>query len=188
MIQMRVETCKQCGHPRPVNSKGICPECTFKNNHGGLNQLEVHLEKLRGKDKPWPQRFTPTTVFKIKSKGKGSLKKANLEKRQEQIKKDEETYEQVFALNPNECEECGCELPNIFRDDDGKVVARFQYSHILTKAAYPEFRNDPRNFNRLCLKCHHTWEFGDRVEMKIYTKNQETVQTLRDEKNQRREG
>lgn len=185
-MNQKVGVCKQCGFPRPVNSKCICPDCVFKNNHQGLNQQAVYLERHRIREEQQPKKYMIKHTRK-KVSVRSLLKSERFEKRREQIRKDEETYEQVFFNNPPFCEECHRKLNNIFRDEDGQVIARFQYSHILTKAAHPEFRNDPRNFNRLCFRCHQTWEFGDRVEMRIYPKNQETVQILRDEKNKRRE-
>ena len=37
---------------------------------------------------------------------------------------------------------------------------------------------DPRNFNLLTYQNHQRWESGDRKNMKIYKKNQETMQML----------
>lgn len=181
-MQQKIQICEQCSLPKPVNSKGICGNCTFKNNHNGKSQQEVYSERaskliVDHVKKPF------TLIKKRKKTSKSSLlKDARLEKRREQTRKDEETYEEVFNSRPHECEECETPLPDQFRDDEGNVLARFQYSHILTKKAYPEFRNNSKNFNRLCFDCHQTWEFGDRVEMKIYAKNQEIVDQLRKER------
>jgi RNA polymerase-binding transcription factor DksA len=189
---MKIQICEQCFLFKPVNSRGICGDCTFRNNHNGKSQQEVYSERARElamthvkksfNPKEHVKKLPNTTKKSRKAMNNSFLKDERLEKRREQIRKDEETYEQVFNSNPHQCEECGAELPDQFRDDEGNVLARFQYSHIVTKKACPEFRNDPRNFNRLCFTCHQTWEFGDRVEMKIYPKNQETVDRLRKER------
>lgn len=181
-MQQKIQICEQCSLPKPVNARGICGDCTFRNNHNGKSQQEVYSERSKGKIKEYVKKLPNTTKKSRKTMNNSLLKNERLEKRREQIRKDEETYEQVFNNNPNECEECGTQLPDQFRDDEGNVLARFQYSHIMTKKACPEFRNEPRNFNRFCFECHQTWEFGDRVEMKIYPKNQETVDQLRKER------
>jgi len=181
-MQQKIQICEQCSSPKPVNSRGVCPDCVFKNNHNGKSQQEVYSERSKGKIKEYVKKLPNTTKKSRITMNNSFLKNERLEKRKEQIRKDEETYEQVFKLNPPFCEECHRKLNNIFRDEEGNVIARFQYSHIMTKAAFPEFRNDPRNFNRLCMRCHGTWEFGDRVEMRIYPKNQEIVDQLRKER------
>jgi 5-methylcytosine-specific restriction endonuclease McrA len=91
---------------------------------------------------------------------------------------DEQTYQLVFERTEHRCEECGARLPDRFRDDDGKVICRFQYSHILTKSSHPELRHNPKNFNRLCMSCHGKWEFGDRDKMRIYESNKIIIQQL----------
>lgn len=190
-MNQKVDVCKQCGFPRPVNSKLICPDCVFKNNHQGLNQQAVYYERHKLKEEQQPKVYInnlPNATKKAKKTMiNGLLKDTRLEKRRNKIDADEIFYEKFFSMTEPQCEECGTELPDVFRDDNGMVVYRSQYSHILGKGAYPEFRHDLRNMNRLCLKCHHIWDFGDRTEMSIYYKNQETVQILRDEKNRRRE-
>lgn len=148
--------CKECEKNKPLNSRGICPECVFAANHNGQNRQEYYLSR---------------------SKGKG-LDEDDLER----IRKDEETYEQVFNEQPPFCLNCRRKLNTIFRDEKGKIIARYQYSHIFTKKAYPEFRNNPKNFNRLCFFCHNQWEFGDRSEMRILPINEEIKEQLLKEK------
>jgi 5-methylcytosine-specific restriction endonuclease McrA len=102
------------------------------------------------------------TIRKISSKGR------------KQVISDEQTYEVVWNSKVHACEECGRYLGDDFRDSSGKI-AKFMFSHILTKAAYPEFRSNPKNFNLLCFKCHQKWEFGDRTSMNINEKNEATI-------------
>ena len=76
-----------------------------------------------------------------------------------QLKLDEETYKKVYNSSEKRmgfafCEECGKILSNSFRDSSGKIVNRFQYSHILSKGAFPEYRHNILNFNILCQDHH----------------------------------
>jgi len=181
-MNQKFEICGQCFLPKPVNSKGLCPECVFKNNHNGLSQQEVYQQRSE-KKKQYVNSLPNTTKETRKTMLNNMLKDERLEKRREILRKDEEFYELIFNMTEPICEECGRQLPDQFRDSEGNILYRAQYSHILTKGAHQEFRHDIRNINRLCHTCHDIWEFGDRVEMKIYPKNQETVQILNNEKN-----
>lgn len=87
--------------------------------------------------------------------------------------KDEEFYEECFNSSDHICEECGDNLPKKFRGEDGKILARYRFSHIVAKSIAPELRHKIKNINDLCLKCHTKWDFGDRKSMKIYDKNKE---------------
>lgn len=171
----------------PINSKGFCSDCQFKKTFGKSRQ-EVYSERRRAKEKDKPIKYTTIQrkpLKKPKTRQKtlvnGLIKDERLEKRREQINKDEQTYEQVFNSKPPFCENCHRKLNDIFRDEDGMVIARYQYSHIITKGSEPRLRNNPKNFNRLCFLDHQKWEFGDRTEMKIYDKNQQIIEELRKE-------
>lgn len=98
---------------------------------------------------------------------------------------DRSTYKKVFNKGNCQCENCGIDLPTEF-EREGKVLNAWRYSHILTKAAYPEFRHDVRNFNDLCFDCHQKWEFGDRSSMVINERNKEIIETLINERNDKR--
>lgn len=54
-------------------------------------------------------------------------------------------------------------------------------SHILTRGAHPEMAHDPRNVNILCLEAHNQWENGKRENMRIFVRNQRTIQELKNE-------
>jgi len=95
-----------------------------------------------------------------------------------QIKKDESTYLEVWNTRVHTCEECGADLGDEFKDEFGRIQKHI-YSHILTKGAFPEFRNNPENFNLLCLRHHQEWEFGNRDKMHINKQNQKTVDLLK---------
>lgn len=70
------------------------------------------------------------------------------------------------------CEECGRPLP--------EYSATF-CSHILSRGAHPEMATDPRNINILCFNHHQQYEFGDREKMRIFEKNQKTIELLKSE-------
>jgi hypothetical protein len=172
-MNQKIGICKECDRKRPLNHKGLCPDCVYKNNHGGLSHQEVHLTKVlanKGKKKPLAKG--------LYSKNRNTVKKA---KNDQKIIDDRETYFKVFLLHPNVCQECGCRLPEEFEDDGGNIIMVSQYSHIISKGADNKFRNDPRNFNRLCFTCHQIWEFHDRKKMSIYEGNLKIINQLREE-------
>lgn len=165
-------SCVNCGSEYVVNMKyQLCDSCNFIRLHG-KSRFEYELERSKNK---------PSKAPKGRLIIKGKLKDERIGKRRETIRKDEETYYQVFISKPNKCEECGCDLPDIFRDEEGRVVCRFQYSHILGKQAFPEFRNKVKNFNRLCFNDHQRWEFHDKENMNIYASNQVIILELLNE-------
>lgn len=171
----------------PINSKGLCPDCQYIQTHGRSKQ-EVYLERSKEREKDKPIKYTSIQRKPLKTPKKrpktlvnGLMKDERLEKRREQINKDEQTYEQVFNSKPPFCENCHRKLNDIFRDEDGMVIARYQYSHIITKGSEPRLRNNPKNFNRLCMNCHSLWEFSSRDTMRIYDKNQQIIEELRKE-------
>ena len=84
---------------------------------------------------------------------------------------DEAFYEECFNSSDHRCEECRKQLPTVFRDEEGKIVARWRYSHVIPKSIAPHLRYVIENINHLCLGCHYRWENGDKSEMKIFTKN-----------------
>ncbi len=173
-MSKKIGKCVQCGYNRPLNSKNLCPDCVFKNNHGGKTKFEVYKERS-GKNKG--------VALKNKKRPSNRLKMSEKkEKRNILLTKDHETYKKVFDLKPNVCEECGCTLPDQFLSPDGEILMISQYSHILGKKRYPEFRHDVRNFNRLCFNCHQQWDFGDKEAMKIYEKNSIVILELLNEK------
>ena len=85
---------------------------------------------------------------------------------------NERFYRWVWRYKPHICEECAKYLP--------EYSATF-VSHILTRGAHPDMAHDPRNVNILCRACHDRWENGDRGAMRIYYKNQDTINLLKNE-------
>ena len=144
-----VDICRKCSNSRPiVNKKYYLCE-------------ECNYKRLHG-DKP-----------RKKHPLRSQSKKHLFTRAQE-----ERCYEEVFNSKSHRCEECGVELSSVFRDEDGRVVDRYQYSHILSKGAWPELRFHPKNFNRLCMSCHTRWESGDRKSMSIFERNKVVIEGL----------
>ena len=88
------------------------------------------------------------------------------------IELDEIFYEKCFnSIKNHKCENCGCKLPTQFRNEEGEVIARWRYSHIIPKSIAPHLRRVLKNINHLCLECHREWENGDKKNMNIYEEN-----------------
>lgn len=172
-MDIKIDVCSRCSHSLPIVNKKyyLCETCNHLRLHG-----KTYQEKIYEREK--------TKCITIVKKHKVSNR--NRIKRQQVLDLDRTTYEQVFCTLPNCCEECQVLLNTNFDDHSGRIVAIWQYSHILSKGAYPEFRHNPKNFNRLCLEHHNQWEFGDRQSMKIYRKNQVIVDELLRERNEER--
>lgn len=81
-------------------------------------------------------------------------------------------YRYIIERREWVCEECGRYIA---------YPCAVNVSHILTRGAHPEKAHDPRNVNFLCFDCHQLWENGDREKMRIYRKNQQTIQQLKHE-------
>lgn len=145
--------CKSCGkNNKIVNSHFelcfICNSNRLKNN-----------KKKNDYDKSY---------FVKRDLGKKPSKKNKIEK-------DEKFYEICFNNSNHKCEECNVDLPNVFRGDDGRIVARWRYSHIIPKSIAPKLRHVLKNINHLCLKHHMQWENGDKENMRIYRKNKKRL-------------
>lgn len=85
---------------------------------------------------------------------------------------NEKYYRWVWNHKPHYCEECMKPL---------NEYSATYVSHILSRGAYPELAHDIRNNNILCFKCHSVWENGDRESMRIFAKNELTIESLRRE-------
>lgn len=85
---------------------------------------------------------------------------------------NERFYRWCWEHKPHVCEECLRPL---------RHYSAVHISHILTRGAHPDMAHDPRNVNVLCLEHHRAWENGKRAAMRIYEKNQLTIQQLKQE-------
>jgi len=89
---------------------------------------------------------------------------------------DEIFYEECFnSCTEHKCEECDKPLPTKFKDDNGKILYKARYSHIIAKSVAPELRHSLININHLCMDCHQLWEFSTRSDMKIYNINKKRL-------------
>lgn len=140
--------CSKCNQDRYIVNKhfNLCFIC---------NQVRLQENQLLNKP-----------VYRIKHLDKSITKNTNTK-----ILEDEQFYEQCFNNSNHTCEECGVPLPTVFRDESGKIAARYRYSHILPKSIYPELRHSIENINHLCLIHHIQWDHGDKTSMKIYSLN-----------------
>lgn len=149
--------CVECGSPYVVNKKfKLCGKCNNIRLHGGSCKKDRKPIKIKA--------CLPGGGF-IKQSKRGVVTRTRV------IDRDEQTYEKVFNSKPNYCEECQRLLPDTFRDDEGRVIQRSQFSHIVPKSIAPELRHNPEAINRLCINCHSEWEHGDKKGMRIYASN-----------------
>ncbi len=147
-------SCKKCGLEKELVNKHfkLCRECNNERLYG--NKFGKRYDMSTSKKKPLKR-----------TKNKSRTK--------EKILKDEEFYEKCFNNSNHRCEECNKSLPKKFRNEDGRVLARFRYSHIVPKSVAPKLRHNILNINHLCLECHQEWENGAKHLMKIFAKNYE---------------
>ena len=176
--------CKGCNkEKRLVNSFfSLCKECNNIRLHGskfGKSYTKIKGKKKSGTSKEKLKYVVDKGTGPIKRKidtGKVKKKKSRISERTiEKIRKDEEFYEKCFNMSNHRCEECGKPLPKEFRNSEGRVIARYRYSHIIPKSIAPELRHEVKNINHLCLHHHEEWENGDRRKMKIYEKNKKRL-------------
>ena len=156
----------------PIVNKhfGLCGEC---------NNIRLHGNKW-GKQTPHKEKKKkePAKKSLFVDLAKGNSKTAYIigggrhtGKSLAMYVMDNVFYKQSFDRSDHKCEECGIQLNEQFEDDNGKVLNRSRYSHIVPKSIAPELRHVLDNINHLCLKDHMEWENGDKKAMKIYKKN-----------------
>lgn len=163
-----MEECNGCELERRIVNKffGLCVECNNERLHGSKY----------GKSYSY-QRKAPKKQERKKSKKNKSIAwmMANENKPQTKEKSayelDNEFYKKCFDTFTHSCEECGAKQPETFLDDNGKVAARWRYSHIVPKSIARDLRRELSNINDLCLKCHSKWEGEGKKEMNIYKTN-----------------
>lgn len=180
MIKPYRGICKQCNKEELIqNSKGIGVDCTYRNSHDGKSAFEVNMERQKQKQKEKIYSIS-RIVKKPLNSTKNYIKRGVSEKRKKILQKDRDLYLYIFNNTPHVCEETGQMLPGEFEDENGNIIAIWQYSHILTKAAWPEFRHHRLNINRLSLVAHQDWEYGDRESMNIFKSNQERIKKIKE--------
>lgn len=168
--------CKCGSHFIENRTHWLCHNCNYFRLHG-----KTLLEAQKQKQQKQPKKIYKLKKYPVK-KAKKAFKKnpgKRSEKEEEILKLDRELYFYIFTTKPHRCEECGISLPDIFVNEDNYIVTIAQYSHILTKNAFPEYRHNKLNMNRLCPIHHTQWEFGDREIMKIYKPNQLIIEKIK---------
>lgn len=83
-------------------------------------------------------------------------------------------YRWCWDNKPHRCEETGTPL---------YIYRSVHISHIMSRGAHAEKSFDPRNTNILIPTAHSQWETGERSIMRIYWRNQKTIELLRKEYN-----
>jgi hypothetical protein len=157
--------CKKCDSKYVVNKWfQLCAECNNERLHGNKYGKATQYKEVKRKS------LKTSNIKRTIDKGKVTKKEKTF-KINEKIVEDELFYEKCFNQSNHKCEECGTKLPTDFRDEDGRVMYRARYSHIVPKSIAPELRHDENNINHLCLPCHQKWDFGNKKEMVIYAKN-----------------
>ena len=157
--------CKSCNIEKNIINKhfGLCQECNNERLHGSKYGKTYTMSKKEIK----PLRSRKNKAKKSLFSSVQATPKRNIKR----LAEDEAFYQECFDLSNHKCEECGVGLPDEFRNDEGKINARWRYSHIIAKSIAPELRHDTNNINHLCLKHHTQWDHGDKKSMKIYQSN-----------------
>ena len=163
-------SCSKCKKDKPIKNTfhKLCLECNNK-------RLEAKKEPKSTTYINKKEKSSRVVEPRIKRKVESSeaiKKKQGRRKMGKNFDLDELFYEECFnSCKDHSCEECGKPLPTEFRNDDGRIIARFRYSHVIAKSIAPELRHDINNINHLCLECHTKWDFGDKKSMDIHEKN-----------------
>jgi len=149
--------CNKCNKEKKIVNKkfNLCLDCNNERLHGnkyGKQYSNTILPKKTSKKSLFSKTITPRKTTKQK------------------ITDDEAFYKRCFDNSNHKCEECGKQLPTDFKID-GKVIAKWRYSHIIAKSIAPLLRHVLKNINHLCMECHTKWDHGDKESMKIYSKN-----------------
>tara|TARA_R110000744_G_C19308962_1_gene556506 strand:+ start:959 stop:1480 length:522 start_codon:yes stop_codon:yes gene_type:complete len=165
-------SCSKCKKDKPIKNAfhKLCLECNSKRLEAKKEpKSTIYINKKEKSSRIKEPRIKRKVESTASIKQKRGRKKMN-----KNFNLDELFYEECFnSCKDHSCEECGNKLPTEFRNDDGKVIARFRYSHIIAKSIAPDLRHIINNINHLCISCHTKWDFGDKKSMNIYNKNRE---------------
>lgn len=137
-MQQNFSKCIQCSYERHVNSKSICGECVFQNNHNGKTRFQIQLEKHNEK-----RKIKQSKPIKIK------FKKPTGER---------ELFLEIWNERAHYCENPNCRK---WLGNEPKVNF---FSHRKSKGAYPELRLVKTNIDLLCGECHHQEDFGEKIK------------------------
>ena len=148
-------SCNNCGNDFKIVNKwfNLCVNCNNERLHGNKFGKQRLSKRNKNNSISW------------------GINGGNENEIANTYSKDNDSYKECFKTFNHKCEECGTNQPENFLDSDGKVNARWRYSHIVPKSVAPELRYELSNINDLCLKCHVKWEGHEKVEMNIYKTN-----------------
>jgi hypothetical protein len=144
-MQQKFGECKQCHKNRPINSKGICSDCTYFNKHGET-RFEAQIRK---------QKEKPKKIYSLKRK---PLKRFKIKPKQKKKIGEYEVFLEIWNEREHECVNCGMNLDR-FVDEETGNPSTMLFSHIKTKGSKPDLKKDKNNIELLCPDCHHIWEF-----------------------------
>lgn len=167
--------CKKCNKPRVIVNKfwQMCQGCNNTRIHGNpFGKIHSFIVINPSVLKTYPK----LTSGKKKRKQKKSLFAPETKVREKinLYEADSDFYRKCFETFNGYCENCGTEQPDECEDENGKVINRWRYSHIIPKSIAQELRHKVYNINDLCLKCHMEWENGNKEKMNIYKGNCDT--------------
>ena len=69
-----------------------------------------------------------------------------------------EVFKMIWSERSHKCQCCGVTLSSF---------SPINFSHILSKGAYPRFKLLKENIKLVCSNCHQEWEFSDRKDSKF---------------------
>ena len=86
-------------------------------------------------------------------------------KRSEIVRKEKKIFLEIWNERSHSCIECSRKISR---------PSAINFSHYLSKGAFPELRFEKKNIDILCSDCHFRFEFNDRKNMKIYSEERTT--------------
>lgn len=90
--------------------------------------------------------YDPAIIDKLKEKGLVRSASSLSSKRKPSGQRG--LFERIWNERPHLCEVCGKQIAE---------ATASNFSHILPKGMYPEYKLDPRNVELWCEKCHAVW-------------------------------
>ena len=132
--------CVKCNRENIINSKGLCVDCVYKNNHEGKTRFQIQIERHNEK------------IKKLKEQGKPPS--SSIKYKPKKPTGERELFLQIWNERPHYCVKC-----QKFLGHEPKV---YFFSHKKSKGSHPELRLVKDNIELLCEECHYKEEFGDR--------------------------
>lgn len=122
-----------------VVKRGLCRRCNIELK--SANKKAAHRisepDEVPEEARSWKRK----SPIKVRKKATGEL----------------QVFKEIWNERKHICQCCGASV-------DGRPA---NFSHILSKGAYPALRLEAQNIMLKCERCHHEWEFGDRSQEKF---------------------